>query len=82
MNDVFRELHDSSGNEWKEAQSAEYSLKEIIDYLQSCTESPQNDTHVSFIIRDTGELRIVTGNDEMPAEIEASGFTLAKGETL
>ena len=51
MNDVFRELHDSSGNEWKEAQSAEYSLKEIIDYLQSCTESPQNDTHVSFIDR-------------------------------
>ena len=79
MGGAFNELRDETGT-WKQAESKVYDLAEIIAYLQDCTEEPQNDTKVYFTIRETGDLYISTYNDDLPGEIEGSGFPLAKGE--
>lgn len=71
----IKTLQDSSGQTWQEVSSKLYSLKEIADYLQNCTEEPQKDTAVFFTIQDGGELVITTSNEDTAGEIEASGFT-------
>ena len=79
----FTEFTEDNGKTYiKAAESKIYNLQEIIDYLEQCTEEPQYDTHVHFEIRESGDLYIITGNDKEPAEVKASGFTIAGEEEL
>ena len=72
--DFVKELCTSSGEAWREVSSKVYSLQDIIDYLQECKAAPQEDTQVYFTIKDSGDLYISTMREDMPAEIEGSGF--------
>lgn len=56
------------------AESKEYKIKDIIDYLIDCTKSPQNDTKVEFEIDEEGNLTISTSNYEIPGYISRSDF--------
>lgn len=70
---VFDDIYNSDGEKlYHRAKSKTYSLKEISDYLLACMSEPQNDTKISFEIRDDGEIYISTSNDELAGEIEAS----------
>ena len=78
---VFDDIYNSAGEKlYHRAQSKTYSLKEISDYLLECMEEPQNDTKISFEIRDDGEVYISTSNDELAAEIEASFTAIEERE--
>lgn len=65
---------DIAGREWTQAESRTYYIQEIISYLQERAGYPQYETRVSFVIRDSGELSIVTSAQESRIETETSDF--------